>query len=87
MEHAAARRAGVHSPSDRHPASIRPPGVPKRLAHPTRPCHHPPTHPQGKTNFFERRVGEYQRAGVMQSVSNLGAARKYEHTFSLDEDF
>jgi hypothetical protein len=22
---------------------------------------------QGKTNFFERRVGEYQKAGVMQS--------------------
>merc|ERR1711964_423510 len=24
---------------------------------------------QGKTNFFERRVGEYQKAGVMASVS------------------
>lgn len=22
---------------------------------------------QGKTNFFERRVGEYQKAGVMSS--------------------
>jgi len=22
---------------------------------------------QGKTNFFERRVGEYQKAGVMNS--------------------
>jgi ribonucleoside-diphosphate reductase subunit M2 len=42
---------------------------------------------QGKTNFFERRVGEYQRAGVMQSVNSLGAARKFEHVFSLNEDF
>ena len=44
---------------------------------------------RGKTNFFERRVGEYQRAGVMQSVSGArsGAARKYEHVFSLTEDF
>jgi ribonucleoside-diphosphate reductase subunit M2 len=39
---------------------------------------------QGKTNFFEKRVGEYQRAGVMQSVSGGG---KYEHVFSTSEDF
>jgi len=32
-------------------------------------------------------VGEYQRAGVMQSVNSLGAARKFEHVFSLTEDF
>lgn len=38
---------------------------------------------QGKTNFFERRVGEYQRAGVMQSVNGS----KYEHVFTLDADF
>ena len=25
---------------------------------------------QGKTNFFERRVGEYQKAGVMSSKEN-----------------
>lgn len=41
---------------------------------------------RGKTNFFERRVGEYQRAGVMQSVNKQGG-RKYEHVFSLTEDF
>jgi hypothetical protein len=41
---------------------------------------------RGKTNFFERRVGEYQRAGVMQSVAKQGS-RKYEHVFSLSEDF
>jgi len=34
---------------------------------------------QGKTNFFERRVGEYQKAGVM--------ADKEESAFSLDCDF
>ena len=47
----------------------------------------PPSGPRrGKTNFFERRVGEYQRAGVMQSVNKQGG-RKYEHVFSLTEDF
>ena len=40
---------------------------------------------QGKTNFFERRVGEYQRAGVMQSIK--GGDRQYEHVFTLDADF
>jgi ribonucleoside-diphosphate reductase subunit M2 len=39
---------------------------------------------QGKTNFFERRVGDYQRAGVMQSVNKT---RQHEHVFTLDEDF
>ena len=37
---------------------------------------------QGKTNFFEKRVGEYQKAGVMGSVNNTAM-----QTFSLDEDF
>ena len=35
---------------------------------------------QGKTNFFERRVGDYQKAGVM--VQN-----RADQTFSLDADF
>ncbi len=35
---------------------------------------------QGKTNFFEKRVGEYQKAGVMN-------ADKESPKFSLDEDF
>lgn len=35
---------------------------------------------QGKTNFFEKRVGEYQKAGV-----NTGA--EDNKTFSLEEDF
>ncbi|MFN4086755.1 MAG: ribonucleotide-diphosphate reductase subunit beta [Spirosomataceae bacterium] len=34
---------------------------------------------QGKTNFFEKRVGEYQKAGVMSDKENM--------SFSLDEDF
>ncbi|KAK7198564.1 ribonucleoside-diphosphate reductase small chain [Novymonas esmeraldas] len=35
---------------------------------------------QGKTNFFERKVGEYQKAGVMSAE---GTSKR----FSLDEDF
>ena len=34
---------------------------------------------QGKTNFFERRVGEYQKAGVMASSE--------DKVFRLDADF
>jgi ribonucleoside-diphosphate reductase subunit M2 len=35
---------------------------------------------QGKTNFFEKRVGEYQKAGVM-------AGAEQSNLFSVDEDF
>nr|CAG4645547.1 EOG090X06TJ [Lynceus sp. MCZ IZ 141354] len=34
---------------------------------------------EGKTNFFEKKVGEYQKAGVMSQTAN--------HVFSLNEDF
>jgi len=34
---------------------------------------------EGKTNFFEKRVGEYQKSGVMSD--------KNEHVFTLDADF
>ena len=34
---------------------------------------------QGKTNFFEKRVGDYQKSGVMSG--------KESQTFSLEEDF
>jgi ribonucleotide reductase beta subunit family protein with ferritin-like domain len=34
---------------------------------------------QGKTNFFEKRVGEYQKAGVLSKTENSG--------FVLDADF
>jgi ribonucleoside-diphosphate reductase beta chain len=33
---------------------------------------------QGKTNFFEKRVGEYQKSGVKENASKA---------FSMDEDF
>jgi ribonucleoside-diphosphate reductase beta chain len=35
---------------------------------------------QGKTNFFEKRVGDYQKAGVLNSDGDMPK-------FSLDEDF
>jgi len=35
---------------------------------------------QGKTNFFEKRVAEYQKAGVL-------SGNKDNHSFSLDDDF
>src|ERR1700741_253547 len=38
---------------------------------------------RGKTNFFEKRVAEYQKAGVMKSTENKESAPK----FSLNEDF
>jgi ribonucleoside-diphosphate reductase beta chain len=34
---------------------------------------------QGKTNFFEKRVGEYQKAGVLDG--------KNTQDFTIDEDF
>lgn len=34
---------------------------------------------QGKTNFFEKRVGDYQKAGVMSN--------KEAQVFSIDDDF
>lgn len=37
---------------------------------------------QGKTNFFEKRVAEYQKAGVMGSSGD-----KESHAFSMEEDF
>ena len=43
---------------------------------------------QGKTNFFERRVGEYQKAGVMTSLATADReARQSTNAFSLTEDF
>lgn len=41
---------------------------------------------QGKTNFFERRVGEYQKAGVMASLGD-GNGEGGQYVFTLDEDF
>ncbi|KAI8474639.1 MAG: ribonucleoside-diphosphate reductase small chain-like protein [Monoraphidium minutum] len=48
---------------------------------------------QGKANFFERRVGDYQKAGVMAAaraasggVNAVGCGFKH-YQFTLDEDF
>lgn len=38
---------------------------------------------QGKTNFFEKRVAEYQKAAVMSSLNGNGQT----HEFKMDEDF
>lgn len=43
---------------------------------------------QGKTNFFEKRVGEYQKNGVMASLeSSAGGANASVAAFTMDEDF
>ena len=36
---------------------------------------------EGKTNFFEKKVGEYQKWGVMNQKTNA------ENSFSLEADF
>ena len=36
---------------------------------------------QGKTNFFEKRVSEYQKAGVMSSL------KEKEYSFTTNMDF
>ncbi|KAI9891853.1 MAG: Ribonucleotide-diphosphate reductase (RNR), small subunit [Vezdaea aestivalis] len=48
----------------------------------------------GKTNFFEKRVGDYQKAGVMASTKNKGDGaaepeKKHENggAFAFDEEF
>ena len=40
---------------------------------------------QGKTNFFEKRVGEYQKAGVMAALDNK--ENPQNNDFALDADF
>ena len=49
----------------------------------------------GKTNFFEKRVGEYQKAGVMASTKKVAAAQEADEEpkgenggdFTFDDDF
>ncbi|KAI9801150.1 MAG: Ribonucleotide-diphosphate reductase (RNR), small subunit [Sarcosagium campestre] len=47
----------------------------------------------GKTNFFEKRVGDYQKAGVMASTKKVEGEEPKENTnlnggdFAFDEDF
>jgi len=40
---------------------------------------------EGKSNFFEKRVSEYQRLGVSQGPNE--SADQSGHSFSIDEDF
>jgi len=40
---------------------------------------------QGKTNFFEKRVAEYQKSGVMNSTKEGAAGSHF--AFSTDMDF
>ena len=47
---------------------------------------------QGKTNFFEKRVAEYQKSGVMESLSsnnnnNMEINDSSNKKCSLDADF
>jgi hypothetical protein len=39
---------------------------------------------EGKTNFFEKRVGEYQKSGVMASLDQPSGARRQ---LNFDADF
>merc|ERR1712018_599427 len=39
---------------------------------------------QGKANFFEKRVGEYQKAGVMYSVQGKDGSNEESKGFALD---
>ena len=39
---------------------------------------------QGKTNFFERKVSEYQKAGVVNSIKEVAGA---QFQFTTDVDF
>ncbi|RPD67054.1 ribonucleotide reductase small subunit [Lentinus tigrinus ALCF2SS1-7] len=42
---------------------------------------------QGKTNFFEKRVSDYSKAGVNASAQSQTSEVKSGKTFTLDEDF
>lgn len=43
---------------------------------------------QGKTNFFEKRVGDYQKAGVMKAAENATSGEENTSAaFCMDEDF
>jgi len=42
---------------------------------------------QGKTNFFEKRVSDYAKAGVVTNSKNSKAEAASRTTFTVDEDF
>jgi len=39
---------------------------------------------EGKTNFFEKRVGEYQKSGVMASLDQASAGTRGNLNFDAD---
>lgn len=39
---------------------------------------------EGKTNFFEKRVGEYQKSGVMASVEQPSVGSRRHLNFDVD---
>lgn len=42
---------------------------------------------EGKTNFFEKRVAEYQKSGVMASVTGNELKGKANRNLNFDADF
>lgn len=42
---------------------------------------------QGKTNFFEKRVSDYSKAGVNASGSTANGQAPASREFTIDEDF
>ena len=42
---------------------------------------------EGKTNFFEKRVAEYQKSGVMASISGNELKDKASRSLNFDADF
>ena len=40
---------------------------------------------QGKTNFFEKRVGEYQKAGVKQNTNGEVQDKNFDFKQNLDD--
>lgn len=39
---------------------------------------------EGKTNFFEKRVGEYQKSGVMASLDQSAVGTRRQLSFDAD---
>ena len=42
---------------------------------------------EGKTNFFEKRVSEYQKAGVMEKNNIKEKKQNSVKSFRIDDDF
>lgn len=73
------------SRKERHSFSCVMSGECWHVAHSARICNHAlmcGRACRGKTNFFEKRVGEYQKAGVMSGLSG-----DMKNAMSFDEDF